>query len=145
MIYITDEPEGETYKALLKFAMARCHAFSLVWRYKMRPKPANDEILAALSPFLISERDTNKWPGTKLHGKATVRHYKFTHEVLPVLFRVDGLYSWLHPKCPEDLALYLPNGDNWLASVAHERLSWLTDTKLTIEELCQAVPNLQAR
>ena len=145
MIYITDEPKGETYQALLKFAVARCESFSLVWRYKMRPKPANDEMLAALAPFLISERDTNKWPGTELHGKATVRHYKFTRQVLPVLFRVDRLYSWLHPKYPEDLALYLPNGGNWLASVAHEHLSWITDTKLTVKELRQAIPDLQVK
>ncbi len=146
MINITDDPKGETYKALLKFAVAHCQSFSLVWRYKMRLKPAEDEMFAALAPFLISERDTKKWPGTELlSGKATIRHYKVAPQVLPVLYRADSLYSWQHPKLPEDLAFYLPNGENWLASVAHEKMAWVADSKLSVETLLKAVPGLQVK
>lgn len=145
MINITSEPKDETYEALLKFAVKRCHSFSLVWRHEIRIKSADDEMFRELAPFLNSESETSKWPGTKLQGEATVRHYKLTRQVLPILFRSEGLYGWLHPKFPEDLALYLSNGENWLASIAHENMSWITDTQLTIKELRQAVPNLQIR
>ncbi len=145
MIFITDEPKGKTYEGLFRFAAERCHSFSLVWRRKMGPKPANDETLAALEPFFISEQETGKWPGTKLKGTATVRHYQFTRKVMPVLLRTNGLYSWIHPKYPEDLALYLPNGDHWLASVAHEHLSWITGPDLTVEKLRKEIPGLQVK
>jgi hypothetical protein len=109
----------------------------------MLPKPKSDETRAALAPFLISESETKSWPGTTTNVKCVVRHYKLTGEVLPILCGVEGLYSWLHPKHPEDLAFYLSNGQNWLASVAHERMAWITAPNLTAEQLLKEVPSLQ--
>ncbi|HEX8464067.1 MAG TPA: hypothetical protein VF627_05555 [Abditibacterium sp.] len=143
MFYFASEPEGATYEALIQLAIKRCETFSLIWRAKRHPKPAQDEMLLALTEFLIAEKDTKQWPGTLSAGSATIRHYRAVAEVAPILCRIEGLYSWLHPQYPEDLAFYCANGDVWLTSIAHEREAWVEDGNLSLDELLRAVPDLQ--
>lgn len=144
MIRLITEPRDETYKALLSFAVSRCESFSLIWRYRLSSKNVTDNILNSLGPFLVTEEETREWPGTQLlKAKATIRHYQCTPEVLPILYSINGLYQWLHPKYPEDLVFYLKNGESWLTSISHERESWISDTSLTAEELLRAIPTLR--
>src|SRR5215204_3792972 len=108
---IVAEPEGKTYIDLLNFAASRCEPFSLVWRDQFMFGPSAYEIKHALKSFLISNVRTDGWPGTKLIGhEAIVRRYRVADESIKLLHAAGGLYSWLQPNLPEDLAFYSTGG-----------------------------------
>ena len=48
-----------------------------------------------------------------------------------LLVQSKGLYDFLTPKLPEDLAVYRQDGSVLLGSVAHEHMGWMN---LTVEE-----------
>jgi len=123
---IVEEPVGETYQKLLQLASETCASFSLVWRDQLNFELSAEEVASLLQPYLIREQRTDEWPGTKLLGHlATVRHYRLCVETLNVLRQAAGLYAWLEPVFPEDLALYTQDGSVWLGSIAHEQDAWI--------------------
>jgi len=141
---ITHEPKGKCYKALLDFASERCSQFSLVWRDQLDFEITATEIKQPLRHFMVSQKRTSIWPGTKIiKSKATVIHYRITKETMRILQQVDSLYSWLSPKLPEDLALYADEGRCWLATVTHEAGAWIVDAMLDPQDLQKSVPLLQ--
>jgi hypothetical protein len=146
VVDIVAEPKGQTYIELLDFASARCESFSLVWRKQFQFEPSAHQIANALKPFLISNLSTDEWPGTKLIGhEAIVRRYRMTDKSVKVLRSVGGLYSWLEPKLPEDLAFYSSGQVGWLASVSHERDAWFLDRSLSLDEICEHVPGIEIK
>src|SRR5258705_5519615 len=105
IIDIVAEPTGRAYTDLLTYAASRCQSFSLVSRKQFHFEPSARQIANSLRPFLISNLSTDEWPGTKLIGhEAMVRQYRVTDKSIKILCSVNGLYSWLEPKLPEDLA-----------------------------------------
>lgn len=124
-IDVRQEPKGKAYRQLIALASEMCASFSLVWRDESKFAPSADEIACFLRPFLIKENRTNEWPGTKVFDQlASVRHYRMSTGAVAVLERVEGLYSWLGPALPEDLAFYTSDETLWLGSIAHERDAW---------------------
>jgi len=141
---ITAEPRGQTYIDLLNFAASRCSSFSLVWAFNF--EQSTYDIKHALKPFLLSNKKTNEWPGTKLIGhEALVRRYKVADESVKLLHAAGGLYAWLQPKLPEDLAFYTSDNAVWLASISHEGQAWLIDETLKPAEVYAYVPKIKIR
>lgn len=141
--FFSSEPRDEAYEVLIDLAASKCKTFSLVWRYFPKPHRVNTEITEALESFFVRESLSAEWPGTELGGaKATVSYYELSSGAASVLKKAGGLYQWLQPGLPEDLAFYMPNGQNWLASVAHERTAWISDSTLETEELVRMFPQL---
>ena len=143
---ILAEPKGQTYIDLLGFAASRCQSFSLVWRKQFQFESSAHQIAHSLQPFLISNVKADEWPGTKLIGHAAiVRQYRVAAQSIRILRSVSGLYSWLQPKFPEDLAFYSSGSVGWLASVSHEHAAWLLDESLSLEEISSHVPGIEIR
>jgi hypothetical protein len=143
---IVAEPKGQTYIDLLEFAASACSSFSLVWRDQFKFEQTAYEIKRALQPFLISNERTDEWPGTTLIGhKALVRRYRVTEESVQQLRAAEGLYAWLHPNLPEDLAFYSSEDMAWLASISHEGQAWLLDHSLRAAEIYAWVPHIKIR
>ena len=141
---IVAEPKGQTYIDLINFAAARCVSFSLVWRDQFKFEQSAYEIKQALRPFLISNDRTEEWPGTTLIGhQAIVRHYRVADESVKLLQIADGLYSWLQPSLPEDLAFYASRDTAWLASISHESQAWFLDESVRPAEIHAFVPHLK--
>ncbi len=146
VIDIVAEPKGQTYIDLLNFAASRCESFSLVWRKQFQFEPSAHQIANSLKPFLISSVRTDEWLGTKLIGhEAIVRQYRVADEPIKILCPMSGLYSWLQPKFPEDLAFYSSGNIGWLGSVSHERDAWLLDESLSLDEIYSRVPGIEIR
>jgi hypothetical protein len=146
IIDIVLEPTGRTYTDLLTYAASRCESFSLVWRKQFHFETSARQIANSLRPFLISNLSTDEWPGTKLIGhEAIVRQYRVTDKSIKILGSVNGLYSWLQPKLPEDLAFYLSDRIGWLASVSHECDAWFLDTSLSLDEIREHVPGIEIK
>jgi hypothetical protein len=93
------------------------------------------------------EERAHRWPGTELLGgePALVRYYRLNERTLEVLLEAPGLYSWVAPDRPEDLALYHRGGGLWLGSVAHERDAFLGPAVSWRSRLLALVPGLDAR
>ena len=143
---IVAEPKGQTYFDLLDFAASRCESFSLVWRDQFHFANSAYEIKHALKPFLLSNVRTDEWPGTKLIGHdAIVRRYRVSNESVKLLQKAEGLYSWLQPALPEDLAFYVSEDVVWLASISHEGEAWFLDASLTTAEIYAYVPRIKIR
>ncbi len=141
---IVEEPAGRTYADLLALASEVCASFSLVWPDELEFEPHADGIASALSEFLIREERSDRWPGTELlDHEATIRHYRISPEAMHVLQRAPGLYAWLAPDRPEDLAFYTNQGAVWLTSVAHERDGWIDDECMSEAAIHARVPGLK--
>ena len=135
-IYFTDEPRGPAYQRLIDFAQIQCTEFSLVWRDDLGNKRKEDEIAKKLEQFVISDIDTNKWPGTEiLKGTANVCTYTLNQKSAKVLRIAKRLYQWEAPDFPEDLAFYIEKGQIWLGSVAHEHMGWLNTESIDKSQL----------
>src|SRR5262245_53963253 len=109
----------EAYRGLLRFALTHSATFSLVTRHDLKTNSAHDRCLDDLRPFLLDEREVSEWPGTQIDGTATLRRYKAVPAALEALYgAVKGLYRWVQPARPEDLAFYDAQGRCWLESTA---------------------------
>lgn len=148
MLMIVREPEGETYDALVKFALSLGGTFSLVTRRK--PLGANaehDDVLERLRPFLIDEEKVKAWPGGRSgRGLATLRRYRCDRSARDVLVEaVVGLYGWVQSRRPEDLAFYDANGRCWFESTTHESEAFIHDDLVDVAALKRAAPQLVLR
>jgi|SRR5579862_8944873 len=88
---------------------------------------------------------SGQWPGTvSWDDPASVYWLNFSVESAAVLgAQVEGLYHWdTGNGQPEDLALLCEDGREFLASVAHERESWMWLTDEEHAYLCEQVPQL---
>src|SRR5437762_580079 len=107
LVTILEEPKAETYLRLLQFALRQSSLFSLVWRDQHGSVRSAATIEETLRPDLVSEKQTDQWPGTRLLGhSATVRLYRLSPKALSVLVEAKSLFAWVAPNRPEDLAFY---------------------------------------
>jgi hypothetical protein len=144
MIDILEEPRGTQYDELLALATELCGSFSLVWRDQLEHGESAQEIQRSLTSYLVQEKRTDEWPGTQLLGHlATVRQYRVEVGSIQVLKRARGLYSWLAPDYPEDLAFYTPNGAVWLGSIAHEKDAWFAASPGLEAQVTRRIPGLK--
>jgi hypothetical protein len=143
---IEQEPVGPSYEALLEFAREHSGSFSLVWRHQLQFDPTASTLAHSLEPFLVEERVTNEWPGTKLFGhQATLRLYRPTKQAIALLVEAGSLYAWLAPARPEDLAFYTAARLPWLVTISHERDAAVDDSGVDLVALREAVPTLRLR
>jgi hypothetical protein len=126
----TEEPRGERYRTLIAYAPRLCSEAQLVIRDGIGLSSDAGAIIESLKPWLLEQRQTSEWSGTKLHNRtAALFRYELCPDTLLLLSHsVGGLYEWVQPQRPEDLALLLPDGTPWLTSIAHERDAYLTMT-----------------
>lgn len=145
---VTKEPQGEDYRRLLGLAVDFCETFSLVLRpgestQKPRVQLVEEgrRVLDSLAPSLLSKHEVFSWPGTEILGQkpdaALLYTYRLSLESLEILTTTSkGLYDWQQPRLPEDPCFYLPGGEVWLATIAHEGDAFIRLTgemKLLIE------------
>jgi hypothetical protein len=115
------EPRGDDYRALIEYLASLSTAASLI----IRPNEHTSEP-AELASRVRMRRQVTQWPGTiTLEPTSTMIEYALPDACKALKFAVDGLYEWLCPDRPEDLAMYRPDGTVVLLSCAHERFAEL--------------------
>lgn len=143
---IAVEPRGGVYRALLEYGRQLRSTVSLVWRDQHAFEPPAQLIATRLRADLIREARVDEWPGTRLIGSlAMLRIYRLSANTVTVLAEVGGLYEWLAPTRPEDLAFYANDGRAWLGSISHERDAFVEPEVIAIRELASQVPGLRLR
>lgn len=143
-VNISREPDGEAYRALLRFGAQRCGSFELVLRDELDLSPEGSDLLESLTRFERQRRRLSEWPGTRLlDGLATVVEFDLTSESLGFLLAAaGGLYSWTQPELPEDLCLLRTDGTPWLATIAHERDGYFEFSDEELSDLLTTLPEL---
>lgn len=141
---VVEEPRGEVLGRLLR-ALAR-HAVSatLVVRDACELDESAQDLLARLEPHLIDRKRSASWPGTTLlDEEATVLRFSLNETALGELIAAaDGLFEWVQPSRPEDLALLRGDGTALLGSICHEGDAYLEVTEEEYESLVKAVPSV---
>jgi len=124
---IAEEPAGDAYAALLRFALGHCNAGILVLRNATEIGPAAAGILKRIGRSIISKEEAAQWPGTRLiDHTATVCRFEYNDIVCDALTKAtDHLYGWMEPELPEDLCLIRPDGRPWLVCISHEHDGYL--------------------
>jgi hypothetical protein len=118
---ILQNPEGEAYNRVVEYLLSTQRCFSLIWRGRHRHRETAYAVREELESVQVSSYSVDRWPGTRLGAeKATLLKYSCDPSVKPVLLRPGGLYSWLMPDYPEDLAFWSSDDTPVLSSVAHE-------------------------
>jgi len=146
MLTFHAEPMREAYRGLPQFALTSSAAFSLVTRHDMKTRQSHDQCLDQLRPFLLDERDVREWPGTRIDGTATMRRYKADPAALEPLYgAVKGVYRWVQPDHPEDLAFYDSERRCWLETTAHEHMAFVDERLVDVEGLVETVPGIDLR
>lgn len=145
MIFVTSEPRGNVYRALLAYLARNSTSFSLVRRDQLDFNHSADRLLEELSPFWMRQRRTNKWPGTELMSHfATVTFYKVTTDSIAILSMAEALYKWLSPNYPEDLSFYRADGSCLFTSVSHENDAWF-EGQSTVDDIKAEVPGIKVK
>lgn len=146
LVEIESPIAGAEYHALLRFAGECSDAFSLVWRDKFRFENSACDLVDELRPLELRAEHVHDWPLTTLVGhKATVRYYRCTAEALHVLrARSSGVYEWLEPSLPEDLAFW-QQGSWWFGSVSYEDIACINEGIVSLEAIRAAVPGIRFR
>lgn len=147
LIYLRSEPQGESYRALVRFIRDYTTEFSLVLRRK-RSKPGSQAslIIARLAPFALESADVTSWPGTQLGsgaGTAGLAKYRLTDETMDVLLAQESLYGWQLPNLPEDPAFYAADGSCFFSATCHEREAMLCSGAITEEQFARRNPLLR--
>lgn len=127
------EPRGRTYGDLIEFMRAHAEFGVLV----VRDGESDSELVEEwVSRSSIARRE-QEWPGTILFdGWATVLEFR-TEDVAGQILQgaVVGLYDWLMPDKPEDLAFLNEDRVPLLTSISHERESWMELSKAEWEAI----------
>ncbi|WP_437306503.1 hypothetical protein [Sorangium sp. So ce388] len=137
-----DEPRGETYRQLLRFAVGR------VERATLDPLGViNPQCMHAINK-LLSHQIGGPAANAEIPEKESRRKryiYRFDSDLAKKLSELaEGIFDWEWPDRPTDLVL-LRGTDEWLTSVAHEQLCCVTMTKDEFALLCSAVPSLRVK
>ena len=142
--FIRKQPRGDVYRALLDYGARQSAYLLLVVQKGMALSSEGQQLLEQLTAFEIDDVESDRWPGTQLLGRtAHVYRYSVNYFTIEVVKNaVLGLYDWVQPERPEDLALLRADESPWLASIAHERESYLEITPEERQELLAAVPGL---
>jgi hypothetical protein len=124
--------------------LGRAVLFSLVCREKTALADHPSRTLQRLRGWCVEEREVSEWPGTVLIGhSARLYLFEASPEAIEVLCEgVDGLFGWLGPDEPEDLAFYRRDGSVFLESIAHEKDARLYLSQEEWERLSRLVREL---
>lgn len=144
-ITVKTKLKGESYKALLRFALRKCASFSLVYNPDLHLNEKAAKIRDVLKPFELRSEETSAWPGTVLlGGKATVIHYRLDENSMTILAERQSLYAWEGPDAPEDLAFYTKDEKCWMSSITHERDAFFNADLVNLSEVRENFSGVQA-
>jgi hypothetical protein len=117
-LWCTRPPTAAEYARLLHEGLKHCASGRFVRRKQMDFTPQAQAFVDKLAHLLLDEKPVvlaNKQP-------ATSYRFAYTEETVERLLEGPvGLFDWLQPDWPEDLALISRDGRAWLYTSAHER------------------------
>ncbi|MBE7900256.1 leucine-rich repeat domain-containing protein [Paenibacillus polymyxa] len=153
MFRLYSDVRGTAYERLIDYAMERADTFMLGvhnWVTEDDNGVANkdvlfEKLLQQLNPFLLSTHSYEEMRGelSIAYTPGTFYRYQCTPEAGRVLkHAASSLFSWVHPKLPEDLCFQNADGEDWIINIAHERIGRLNMDKEDADELEKLIPGV---
>ncbi|MFK4438802.1 leucine-rich repeat domain-containing protein [Paenibacillus sp. RC21] len=153
MFELYSDVRGTAYERLIDYAMERAHTFMLgVHEWETEDMDIDfdttimfKELLQQLNPFLLSTHSYEEMRGKHAvaYTQGTFYRYQCTPAAGELLKRASSsLFSWMHPKVPEDLCFQNVEGEDWILNIAHERIGRLNmgrEEAAALEELIPGV------
>ncbi|GKU83153.1 stage III sporulation protein AH [Niallia sp. NCCP-28] len=145
MIHIKVDPCNHVYKLLLAAAFRVCDSFQLILRSDMGATYKKYQtIMNDLEPSFLTKKNQSEWASTMLGGSQTVEvfYYQTDENAWKALTKhSQSLYTWEHPKLPEDLSFFQKDKE-WLVTSSHEQ--WCTISPSTEQErkMITSIPGL---
>jgi hypothetical protein len=122
-IEFLEDLKGQLYVEFVKYAFATSSQGYFVVRDEVQKGLNIPIVLERIIPHLISIREVDEWPGTRLHGGLVAKLYGFTlaEPVMRLFLDVtDHIYGWCHPDLPEDIGFRDEQGLVLIQSTIHE-------------------------
>lgn len=144
---ILEEPQGEVYEQLVRYAFSISQEFLLVVDPKCRLELSGGQLLDRLKPHLIKHETVSEWPATKRLSHDTVNAYyhKCNDETYQIFIQAtQRLYAWRPAKLPQD-PCFFRSGEPWLVTISREQESSLTVSAKELQDIRKEVPNLKLR
>ncbi|MCV9951263.1 hypothetical protein [Paenibacillus sp. BT-177] len=153
MFRLYSDVRGTAYERLIDYAMKRADTFMLVvhkWVTEDEDGLSDKEVvfkelLQRLNSFLLSTHSYEEMRGKHsiAYTAGTFYRYQCTPEAGKILKRAaSSLFSWVHPKLPEDLCFQNADGEDWIMNIAHERIGRLNMDKEAADELEKLIPGV---
>lgn len=138
---------GEIYEQVLKIAQENgCNYFEFCIRhdidflgdYSYGYSENTYKFMEELTPFLVSEIQTNHWVTGMVISRekeATLYRYHLNEQsLMKILEYSNSVSDWCGPKLPEDLVLF-QDEKPWLGFIGHEAMSFWFLTEPEAKEI----------
>lgn len=143
--YWITKPTSE-YSGIIDFCCTRCTTFSFVVNERAGASQAAIDLIENAKVSFKEIRDQITWPGggTLIDGYSCQVYYiEVSGDSIQLLKTVDGLYDWVHPNMPEDLAFYRPDEEPFFVVVGHEGISFFDIDEEELTLLKSEIPGLE--
>ncbi len=122
MLIITENVKGKRYNHLMDLLTRHCNKFAFVENeMEEESHAAIDARIVYIKEHLLERKIQREWETTKLpEATVYVSYFQLNNATRDFLKEnSNSLFSWLHPKLPEDLMFY-QNDKCILAGCSHE-------------------------
>jgi hypothetical protein len=136
--------KGNLYKDFLRYSLEHCSEGLVMVRPHLSLSENARSVLTRLAPFRIEAPAAVPWIGAQIFdSRAEMWRFRFVPESLALILEVSShLYQWEQPELPEDLALFRPDGTDWLVVMAHSRRAYVSVSREERAQLVAAVPKM---
>jgi hypothetical protein len=145
-LYLKRNLSKKVYKDVLQLALSFCNeAIVVIHRYKplSQLNSSIDSMIARLQPFSLGISMSKSWPGGgSLIQECEIFRFVYCQDTIKILSVEDDFFSWQHPRLPEDLCLFRPNGEPWLITIAHEKIVQVLVSEHEARELTALMPDI---
>lgn len=138
------EPRGDTFAALLKFALGRVDVLLAVTHADAPLSAKCSRVLAELRSAATTSRSRrgSSWPGTPAGPRSDVHEFRYGPAIVKVvLANSSSLFAWRLPDLPEDFCLVCRDTP-WLITTTHEGDCRIETEQGEFTELLRTVPSL---
>lgn len=145
----TEPLAGALLRDFLRYSRGMAPTLCLMLQEGFEIQARGVQLLQELDPWLVSKSAVVEWPGSQLAGYAEYREIRYefflAEEVANIVAdEAPDIYSWSHPRLPEDPHLLRPDRSTWFASTTTERWSWLEVETAERVALVDALPEIAA-
>jgi len=138
-------PQGNEYNDLLDICLNYCCDFSFIVDVNKVHVVGYSLVLKRLTPFLVSVKEVDHWPGSCLEPSSHLSQYTYqaSFESVAELKAVSrSLSDWTNPDFPEDLYFTRQTGEVFLGTTVHDLYAWITCSYEEYEHIKKIAPTI---
>jgi hypothetical protein len=115
--------DDKQYRAFIKYAMATCDSFSLVFEKDDvdKSKYVFQDVYFTVVEFIVDKKSIDCHPDTGTSFKhSNIIYFECNKHTEAILQTANSVLDWDGKTLPEEICFYR-NGEKWFVCVCHER------------------------